>query len=174
MKRLVIFSIFCALSLIIGGCSAPDQYPWIPWYTFRGHCYLKMNIAVSSLPDQAEVFVNGDYKGVTPYSLVYETISYIAGEKRKLPASLDGNAQFETRDTQFLEKTPIEIMVVKQGYKPMKKIIIMEDNFPSEVLDHERRYEKSMRLTYYLKEQGWFNPGGGKVKSEIEQEETSP
>ena len=173
MKRLVIFSIFCALSLIIGGCSAPDQYPWIPWYTFRGHCYLKMNIAVSSLPDQAEVFVNGDYKGVTPHSLVYETASYIAGEKRKLPAAINSNAQFETRDTEFLEKTTIEIMVVKQGYKPMEKTIIIEDNFPSDTLDHERRYEKSIRLTYYLKEQGWFNPGQGKVESEIEEPEAS-
>ena len=173
MKKLTIFSILCAAFLMSGGCSAPDQYTWIPWYAFRGHCYLKMNIAVSSLPTEAKVFVNGVYKGTTPYTFVYETAPYIAGEKRKLPDFQDGSVQYETRDTKFLEETKIEIMVVKQGYKTRKKTIIMEDNFPSETLDHEKRYEKSLRLTYYLKEQGWFSPGQGKVESELEQTEPS-
>ncbi len=166
--------ILCAAFLMICSCSAPDQYPWIPWYTFRGHCYLKMNITVSSLPAQAKVFVNGAYKGTTPHTFVYETAPYIAGEKRKLPAVQGGSVQFETRDTEFLEETNIEIMVVKQGYKPVKKTIIMEDNFPSDALDHEKKYGKSLRLTCYLKEQGWFNLGRATVESVLEQPQTSP
>ena len=174
MKRLTVSYILCAAFLIIGSCSAPDQYTWIPWYAFRGHCYLKMNIAVSSLPSEAKVFVNDVYKGTTPCTFVYETAPYIAGEKRKLPVPQDGSVQYETRNTEFLEETKIEIMVVKQGYKTMKETIIMEDNFPSDALDHERKYERSIRQTFYLKEQGWFNPGQGKVESELEQPETSP
>jgi hypothetical protein len=174
MRRLTILIILWAVFSVIGGCSAPDQYTWIPWYAFRGHCYLKMNITVSSLPGEAKVFINGAYQGTTPHTFVHEAASYIAGEKRKLPAVQDGSVRFETRDTEFLGETQIEIMVVMQGYKPMRKTIIMEDNFPSEALDHERRYEKSIRLTYYLREEGWFNTGKGKVEFEIEQPETSP
>ena len=153
MKKLLLFYILSSAALMIVGCSSPDQYEWIPWYTFRGHCYLELNIAVDSQPADAKVFINGCYKGNTPNSFVYESAPYIAGEKRKIPVPQNGSVRFETRDTEFLKKTKIEIMVMKQGYKSMKKTIIMEDNFPSDALDHEKKYEKSIRLTYSLKKQ---------------------
>jgi hypothetical protein len=154
--------------LLLSGCSGPDQYEWIPWYQFRGYCYLKLNLSVDSQPQNAKVFINGVYEGNTPYSYVYESALHIAGEKRKLTMPQDGSIQYETRKTDFLGETQIEIMVVKQGYKPKSKIITIEDYFRSDSLDHEQSYNKSIKMTYHLKKQGWSIFGHGKVDSVIE------
>ena len=140
---------------LLSGCSGPDQYEWIPWYQFRGYCYLKMNLTVDSQPADAKVFINGVYEGNTPYSFVHESAPHIAGDKRKLTMPQNGSIQYETRKTQFLEETQIEIKVVKQGYKPIIKTITIEDYFRVDSLDHEQTYEKSIKLTYELKKQGW-------------------
>lgn len=154
--------------LILSGCSGPDQYEWIPWYQFRGYCYLKLNIDIESQPSDAKVFINGVYEGITPYSYIFESAPHISGEKRKLTIPHDNSIQYETRKTKFLGETQIEIMVVKQGYKPEKKAITIEDYFRSDSLDHEQSYNKSIKMTYHLKKQGWSIFSDGKVESDIE------
>lgn len=153
MKRTCNFFIFIMLILTVSGCSAPEKYKWIPWYEFRGHCYLKLHISVESLPDGAEVFVDGVEKGITPCSYIYESTRYIQGEKRELPMPEDGSSFFETRETEFLGETEIEIKITKQGFKPVNKTFILEDYFLSDSLDHKRIYEKSLKLSYDLKKQ---------------------
>ena len=165
MRKLIILCILGSTFFMTGGCSAPDQYKWIPWYEFRGHCYLTMNITVDSLPAEAKVFVDGTDRGTTPYTLVLESAPYIAGEKRKLTIPQDGSILYATRMTKFLGKTKTEIMVVKDGYKPVKETITLEDYFRSDSLDHEKKYKKAVRLTYSLKEKGWSIFSRGKVKS---------
>jgi hypothetical protein len=169
MNKVTNYLIFIiAGMLLLSGCSGPDQYEWIPWYKFRGYCYLKLNLRVDSQPADAKVFINGVYEGTTPYSFVYESAPHIAGEKRKLTMPQDGSIQYQTRKTQFLGESDIEIMVVKQGYKPRKKTITIEDYFRSDSLDHEQTYAKSIKLTYHLKKQGWSIFRRGKVESDID------
>ncbi|HHO75051.1 MAG TPA: PEGA domain-containing protein, partial [Deltaproteobacteria bacterium] len=153
MNRRCIYFAVIMLVLTAAGCTAPDEYKWIPWYEFRGHCYLKLHISVESLPDEAEVFIDGVSKGTTPCSFVYESTRYIKGEKRKLPMPDGGSSFFETRETGFLGETEIEIKITKQGFKPVNKTLILEDYFLSDSLDHKKIYEKSLKLSYTLKKQ---------------------
>ncbi len=153
MNRICIFYIVVMFVLAAAGCSAPDQYPWIPWHDFQGHCTLKLNIAVETVPDGAEVLVDGDRKGTTPCSFVYEATQYIRGEKRGLPRPEEKNPVFETRETEFLGETVLEIVLSKQGFKPVSKALILEDYFLSDSLDHRNTYEKSLKLSYKLKEE---------------------
>jgi len=152
MNRICILYVALMLILATAGCSAPDQYPWIPWYDFQGHCTLKLNISVETAPEGAEVLIDGDIKGITPCSFVYEATQYIRGEKRGLPRPVEKSPVFETRDTEFLGENEIEIILSKQGFKPVSKTLILEDYFLSDSLDHRNTYERSLKLSYKLKE----------------------
>ena len=168
MNRIFIHLCTIVLLVVFIGCSAHDQYDWIPWYEFRGHCIVHSTVAVDSVPDNAAVFVNGVSKGTTPYSLDHETSLYIAGQKRDIPLPHDGGEQTETRNTRFLEETVMEIVVVKQGYEVLKRTILAEELFPSEKLRHGKTYEKDINLTFFLKKRGWFSFGSGTVESDLD------
>ncbi len=174
MKTTVLNSVLIVLVLMLGGCSAPDQYGWIPWQDFRGHCALEMTITIDSQPPDAEVFVDGVYKGTTPYTLEYETSSYIAGQKRNQPQPNNVSRECETRNTRFLEETAIEIMVAKQGYQAMSTTIIAQDHFRSDSLRHGKRYEKAINLNYSLETEGWGLFHGGSVETIIGQPAAAP
>lgn len=149
MRSIFLSSILLGLVVAAAaGCDVPYDQDRAIWYDFRGNCHLMLTVQIRSNPSGAEVYIGDDLKGVTPFSMILKAEPTISGSKCKFFSPVSGKTEHLIRATQFESRTPCTFRAVRKGYEHLSQTIIIEDFFPSETLQHDKKYEKAVTMTF--------------------------
>ena len=146
-----LLTMMAAIMTLIGGCSGPSQYDWVSWYQWRGNCYVKLIVEVTSDQADSSVTLNGEPRCTTPCTLEFEAAPFVSGQERRLISPTDGSVSHETRNTRFNSAHTQTIIVQKDGFRPVETTIVLEDFFVSDTLRHHEHYTRKIRMTFNLK-----------------------
>ena len=140
-----------------------NEEAWSPWCDFRGYCRLKLAVQVESKPSGAEVYLDHDFKGTTPCTVLLEAAPVIIGQKQIIVSPVGGSDRYFIRNSRYQGETPYTLWVMKDGYEPLSHTLIMEQIFPAEALLHDKLYEKSVTVTFELEERNLPPPSSAEA-----------
>ncbi len=151
-SALPVIMVFC----LMPGCAGNTDDEWTPWYDWRGAVRLTLKIAVKSHPDGAQVFLDGEFQGTTPLVLDVEVPADVRGQGRDMRSLDEQGLRVQIVNTRFVNEHPLEIRLVKEGYKPVARSLVIEDYFSPDALEHNKHYRRTLEMDVGLKKYCWL------------------
>lgn len=134
------------------GCATVSDDRSHDWYQWTGHVNLKLQVNVTSIPPGAKVYVNQQLQGTTPCTVHLEKRSNVAGDERAHISGKDElQSAVQTRNTELTDKTVYTFVLVKEGFSPRKRTLVLEDYFQSKTLKHAYAYARQIDIEVNFK-----------------------